>query len=66
MRAQLERLRVAAFGSSEKLFSFLRFVVEEALAGRAATLKEIVIGSELYGGVVDYDPRIDSAVRVEA
>lgn len=66
VRAQLERLRVAAFGSSDKLFSFLRFVVEEALEGRAATLKEIVIGSELYGGVVDYDPRIDSAVRVEA
>lgn len=66
VRAQLERLRVAAFAGSEKLFRFLGFVVEEALAGRAGTLKELVIGVELYGGGVDYDPRIDSAVRVEA
>ncbi|MDR6625847.1 hypothetical protein [Caulobacter segnis] len=64
--AQLERLRAHAFTGSGKLYAFLRFVVEEALAGRAATLKELVIGAELYGGVVDYDPRIDSAVRVEA
>lgn len=66
IRTQLERLRTKAFAGSDKLFSFLRFVVEEALEGRAATLKELVIGIELYGGVVDYDPRIDSAVRVEA
>lgn len=66
VRAQLERLRTQAFAGSGKLFSFLRFVVEEALAGRGATLKELVIGIELYGGVVDYDPRIDSTVRVEA
>ncbi len=66
VRAQLERLRERAFVGSGKLFSFLRFVVEEALQGRAATLKELVIGIELYGGVIDYDPRIDSAVRVEA
>ena len=66
IRAQLERLRSHAFATSGKLFGFLRFVVEEALQGRAATLKELVIGIELYGGVVDYDPRIDSTVRVEA
>ncbi|WP_294253870.1 hypothetical protein [uncultured Sphingomonas sp.] len=66
VRGQLERLRTHAFAGSGKLFSFLRFVVEEALAGRGATLKELVIGIELYGGVVDYDPRIDSTVRVEA
>ncbi|WP_037514813.1 hypothetical protein [Sphingomonas sp. PAMC 26621] len=66
VRVQLERLRIHALVGSEKLYAFLHFVVEEALAGRAATLKELVIGVELYGGVVDYDPRIDSAVRVEA
>lgn len=66
VRAQLERLRERAFAGSGKLFSFLRFVVEEALQGRGSTLKELVIGIELYGGVVDYDPRIDSTVRVEA
>ena len=66
VRAQLERLRTQAFAGSAKLFSFLHFVVEEALGGRAATLKELVIGIELYGSVVEYDPRIDSTVRVEA
>lgn len=66
VRTQLERLRTEAFAGSGKLFAFLRFVVEEALEGRAATLKELVIGVELYGGVIDYDPRIDSTVRVEA
>jgi TolB-like protein len=66
VRAQLARLRAQAFASSAKLFGFLHFVVEEALAGRAATLKELVIGIELYGSIVDYDPRIDSTVRVEA
>lgn len=66
IQEQLERLRTHAFGGSDKLFSFLNFVVNEALQGRAATLKELVIGVELYGDVVDYDPRIDSTVRVEA
>lgn len=56
VRAQLERLRLQAFAGSAKLFAFLRFVVEEALAGRAATLKEVVIGIELYGSRVDYAP----------
>jgi TolB-like protein len=66
VRAQLERLRTQAFAGSAKLFAFLRFVVEEALEGRAARVKELVIGIELYGGVADYDPRIDSTGRVEA
>lgn len=66
IRDQLERLRIRAFAGSDKLFTFLSFVVEEALAGRGATLKELVIGVELYGGAGDYDPRIDSTVRVEA
>ena len=66
VRDQVERLRTQAFAGSAKLFAFLNFVVEQALAGRAATLKELVIGIELYGDVVDYDPRIDSTVRVEA
>ena len=66
VRAQLDRLRTQAFAGSGKLFGFLRFVIEEALEGRAATLKELVIGIALYGRGVDYDPRIDSTVRVEA
>ena len=63
---QLETLRTGAFGGSCKLFAFLRFVVNEAMEGKGTTLKELVIGDALYGGVQSYDPRIDSTVRVEA
>lgn len=66
VQAQLYRLRAEAFAGSSKLYTFLEFVVAEALDGRGATLKELVIGDALYGGVEPYDPRIDSTVRVEA
>lgn len=66
VRAQLKRLGDSAFANSKKLFSFLHFVVAETIDGRGHTLKELVIGDTLYGGVQPYDPRIDSTVRVEA
>ncbi len=45
---------------------FLSFVVERTLAGQAADLKEYTIGVEVFDRPADYDPRIDSIVRVEA
>lgn len=67
VNAQLERLkRSPAFSRSNRLFAFLRFVVEETLAERGETLKELVIGDALYGHHAPYDPRIESTVRVEA
>jgi len=64
---ELDRLEESpAFARSARLFSLLRFVVEESLAGRGDTLKELVIGDALYGRQQPYDPRIDSTVRVEA
>jgi adenylate cyclase len=39
---------------------FLRFVVEEALAGRDDRLKEYVIGVEVFDRADDFDPRVDS------
>jgi len=66
IRAQLARLGDHAFTGSVKLFAFLSFVVAEELEGRGRTLKELVIGDSLYGGIQPYDPRIDSTVRVEA
>jgi len=64
---QLDRLHkspvLARCGS---LLAFLRFVVEETLAGRGDSLKELVVGDALYGRHTPYDPRIDSTVRVEA
>lgn len=67
VREQLQRLkRSPAFAKSASLFGFLAYVVEETLAGRGERLKELVIGDALYGRHTPYDPRIDSAVRVEA
>jgi len=45
---------------------FLQFVVDEALAGRSADLKESLIGITVFDRAADYDPRIDPIVRVEA
>ena len=45
---------------------FLQFVVDEALKGDADRLKEYVIGVEVFDRDEQYDPRVDSIVRVEA
>ena len=45
---------------------FLRYVVERALAGEGDQIKEYVIGVAVFGRGDDYDPRLDSIVRVEA
>ena len=64
---QLERvLSSRVFQGSESLRSFLRFVVEKTLDDQDAQLKEYVIATEVFGRNDDYDPRIDSVVRVQA
>src|SRR5262245_59488854 len=64
---QLERILLdRRFASSERNAGFLRYVVNRTLAGRANEIKEVVIATELYGRSTDYDPKVDSIVRVEA
>ena len=68
VRNQLERILASdIFSRSERLSAFLRFAVQEALAGRGGTLKEQVIAVEIYGkrpgSTLDEDNAI---VRVEA
>lgn len=66
VRLQLDCLDASpVFAQSRRLMTMLRFVAEEALEGRLP-IKELTIGSALYGGSAGYDPRIDSTVRVEA
>src|SRR5262249_22333032 len=66
-RDALDRvLATPAFAGSERLCRFLRFVVEETLAGRASQIKESHIAVQVYGKRPDYDPKIDAIVRVEA
>jgi hypothetical protein len=64
---QLERvLHSRTLQHSENLKAFLRFVVEKSLADEDAQLKEYTIAIEVFGRRSDYDPRIDSVVRVQA
>jgi TolB-like protein len=53
-----------AFAGAERPGRFLRFIVEQALAGNP--LKETLLGVEVFGRSPSYDPRLDGVVRVEA
>lgn len=65
--AQLERVLASAdFAQSARLQSFLRFIVEEALAGRGGALKEYTIALDVFERDDSFDPQTSSIVRVEA
>jgi len=64
---QLERLLQSPhFHKSKRFPVFLRFVVGEALAGRADDLKERTLGIEVFGKDPRYDTTDDPIVRVTA
>lgn len=64
---QLEKILASPhFAPSKRLSRFLRLVVEETLSGKAAHLKEYRIGVEVFDKGTDFDPRLDSIVRVQA
>ncbi len=64
---QLEKvLQSRTLQHSESLKAFLRFVVEKTLDDEGVLLKEYTIATEVFGRNDDYDPRIDSVVRVQA
>jgi serine/threonine-protein kinase len=67
VRQQVEKILAhGLFIRSERMARFLRFVVQQALAGKAADLKEYLIGVEVFDRRSSYDPRVDPIVRVEA
>src|SRR5262245_30483712 len=67
IRRQLDRILTSRyFARSERLCRFLRFSVEQLLAGTGEQVKEQLIGIEVFDRAPDYDPRIDPIVRVEA
>jgi TolB-like protein/tetratricopeptide (TPR) repeat protein len=67
IRAELERiLQSAIFLQSDRLGRFLRFAIENAVAGNTGVLKEYVIGTEVYDRKPPYHPSQDSIVRTEA
>ena len=56
----------AVFDGSPRLTTFLRFVVDEALAGRAERLKEYTIATSVFGQKESFDPQTNTIVRVQA
>lgn len=67
VQAQLEQIVANDdFAHAERLSQFLRYVVEEHLAGRGDGLNGRIIGREVFGRGVDFDPQFDAIVRVEA
>jgi len=67
VRTHLERvLRSPHFDGSTRSREFLRYVVEEVLAGRGGYLKQAAIAVEVFGRKPDFDAVIDPIVRVQA
>jgi hypothetical protein len=54
------------FKGSHRSGQFLQYVVDQAVAGRFDSLKERVIGMELFGRSASYDTGDDAIVRVTA
>lgn len=67
VEAQMEKiLGSSTFLRSKRLGRFLRFTVEQFLDGQQGSLKEYLVGVEVFNKPENFDPRIDSIVRVEA
>jgi hypothetical protein len=56
----------AAFKASHRSGQFLKYIVDQAIAGHFESLKERVIGIELFGRSPSYDTGEDAIVRVTA
>ena len=61
-----ELLESSAFAGSRRRQAFLRYVVEETLAGRGAAIKEANIAVDVFGRSDDFDAQTVSIVRVTA
>jgi Tol biopolymer transport system component len=67
VRNALDRVLASkAFAGAQRSSALLRFIVEEAVAGRAARLKEYALGVDALGRGPAFDPRVDPIARVEA
>lgn len=63
---QLNRIVTSKeFARSERSSRLLRYLVDNS-QGEGHVLKEYVVGVEVFGRTVDFDPRCNSIVRVEA
>jgi adenylate cyclase len=67
VRAQLGRILASPeFHATDKMRDFLRYVVEEKLAGRSHRLKGYTIAVNVFGRGEDFDATNDPIVRIQA
>jgi hypothetical protein len=67
IQAHLDELLASPpFAGSRRRQAFLRYVVEEALAGRGSSIKETNIAVDVFGKSRDFDAQNGSVVRVTA
>ncbi|MBZ6078076.1 tetratricopeptide repeat protein [Microvirga puerhi] len=67
VRTQLDILLASPdLDASARARKFLRYVVEETLAGRANRIKAYAIGTEVFSRSADFDAQGDPVVRIEA
>jgi adenylate cyclase len=67
IRAELARVLASdEFASSARLREMLRYLVDEALAGRAGKLKGYRIAVDVFGRGADFDADADPLVRIQA
>jgi Tol biopolymer transport system component len=67
VQAELDRILASdLFARSERLSAFLKFIVDQTLAGHGDSLKEQVIAVELYGKDASFNTAADPIVRVDA
>jgi TolB-like protein len=66
-RQQLAKiLESRVFKKSERMRRFLRYIVEMTLAGKQSEVAEYSLGLEVYDRNHEFDPRLNSIVRVDA
>src|SRR5229473_4652044 len=64
---QIERLASShSLHGSESLCKLLRYLAKHALDHPGTPLKEYQIATEVFGRQADFDPQLDSMVRVQA
>ena len=54
------------FDASPRSRAFIRFIVEETLAGRQEGLTQAAIATRVFGRRDDFDPTVDPIVRIQA
>ena len=58
-------LQSETFRNAPSSRRLLRYLADHSLAADSGPLKEYTIGVDAFGKPADYDPRIDSTVRIQ-